>query len=810
MRFNFDFSGSNDDGRQSTPPSTSTPAEDVQWLPLQNHPVFSAADGGALPSPPSTKTQTNLLAWDGASRLYFWDPSRRCLHRIAIKLGGPDSSSILAASPSKILQPDKQLDYDVQKISINRNGSAIFLSGVGRLCVMYLFGRSSSKQSAIICRTVSIGSDIFFDGNNLIRLLQVCWHPCSDTHIGILSSDSVFRLFNLSESLQQPEQEYYLQPVEPKSLLKASSICPVDFSFGGNHLWDRFSVFVLFSDGSVYVLCPVIPFGSTYRWETLLELHSDAHTFGLKSSNSKAIRNSNMAISWLEATFPQLAQQATESGGSFALKAQPYAFMDSSLLLQGPLCNMNNSEKESDKIEDAESEGYAVSFLYNLVGKDSLLISAWSGGLLQIDALADEIQPVWKDGCPPRLFVDSSDRILGVAMICESVSSDLGDRKPDLSLDTSVWLGHPPPLLRLAVVDLALPGKGGSCISLYVDNLMPERIYCLHDGGVDAIVLHFLPFTNQAMGKEGARNPSVHPVISSCQGESSPLPICGFLSLADSVGDSWIVGLTQSRECIVSEMETWKLSVPCVLDQEKDSSGDDEQKKTEIPTIISKDLLAGPKIVVLPPSSPDQRSVAADSIDGRSVIHRYFKIFHENYMEYALKVHFELQHHAPHVKKIIDDQHSRLQKVEQKLLQVEEKQEELDSRITHAIQRHSAIEERLLKLRNLRGLFKKPLSKAERDFKSELDRFTGVELDALRSTVEALDARLRRLTRSPQAKLMNKQSQRRGRRANYVQEDEISLLKSSMSKLSLINNENTKKAKLIESALSRRDLSKDQ
>lgn len=40
----------------------------------------------------------------------------------------------------------------------------------------------------------------------------------------------------------QPEQEFYLQPVEPGKSRNAASICAVDFSFGGDHLWDRFSV----------------------------------------------------------------------------------------------------------------------------------------------------------------------------------------------------------------------------------------------------------------------------------------------------------------------------------------------------------------------------------------------------------------------------------------------------------------------------------------------------------------------------------------------------------------------------------------
>ncbi|KVH93125.1 hypothetical protein Ccrd_004816, partial [Cynara cardunculus var. scolymus] len=81
-------------------------------------------------------------------------------------------------------------------------------------------------------RTVSVGSDLYFNTNNAIRTLKVSRHPYSDTHLGIISSDSVFRLYDLSSALEQPEQEYYLQPVERGRLRNASSICPVDFSFG--------------------------------------------------------------------------------------------------------------------------------------------------------------------------------------------------------------------------------------------------------------------------------------------------------------------------------------------------------------------------------------------------------------------------------------------------------------------------------------------------------------------------------------------------------------------------------------------------
>jgi nuclear pore complex protein Nup88 len=46
---------------------------------------------------------------------------------------------------------------------------------------------------SLVYRTVSIGSQIYFNERNVINMRKVSWHPYSDTHLGILSSDSVFR-----------------------------------------------------------------------------------------------------------------------------------------------------------------------------------------------------------------------------------------------------------------------------------------------------------------------------------------------------------------------------------------------------------------------------------------------------------------------------------------------------------------------------------------------------------------------------------------------------------------------------------------
>lgn len=65
-----------------------------------------------------------------------------------------------------------------------------------------------------------------------------------------------------------------------------------------------------------------------------MEIYNDAQTFGLRSVNSLAVRNSSLAISWLEATFPEVAQETIDEGDPPALKAHPHALFDSSVSLQ--------------------------------------------------------------------------------------------------------------------------------------------------------------------------------------------------------------------------------------------------------------------------------------------------------------------------------------------------------------------------------------------------------------------------------------------------------------------------------------------
>jgi nuclear pore complex protein Nup88 len=308
--------------------------------------------------------------------------------------------------------------------------------------------------------------------------------------------------------------------------------------------------------------------------------------------------------------------------------------------MQGPLCRVCEENNELEG-KGSSCDGKAVGFVYSSVGKDSVLVTAWSSGQLQIDALADEIQPQWSIGVPTCLNFNSNGHIKSVAMKCDSNSQDSLALRSHRTSSTgsnvksnteAVWMGHTPPLLRLSIVDLALPKTpNSSSLSLFLDPLVPERFYCAHGGGLDMVTLHFLPFSYPEMA---STPPSVHPVLTTGNSDTTSPFLSGFVTIADAYGHVQLVGITHTAECFVVEMKGWKEPTPLQLDIHSKSIKDVESVTTGM---ISKELIAGPDPPILP-SSSGLRSLTPDSIEGKSTLHHYIKVFHEHYVEYGHKV----------------------------------------------------------------------------------------------------------------------------------------------------------------------------
>ncbi|KAF1318407.1 Nuclear pore complex, nup88/rnup84 component, partial [Globisporangium splendens] len=108
-------------------------------------------------------------------------------------------------------------------------------------------------------------------------VVQAAWHPLSDSHVVVLSDAEEICVFNTNQDVSKSEQRHLLD-FQIKG--RATGAMTTSFSFGSAHmLWDIFTCYILRSDGSVYALCPLIPYDCRISSSIIATLRSevDAH-----------------------------------------------------------------------------------------------------------------------------------------------------------------------------------------------------------------------------------------------------------------------------------------------------------------------------------------------------------------------------------------------------------------------------------------------------------------------------------------------------------------------------------------------------
>ncbi len=177
-----------------------------------------------------------------------------------------------------------------------------------------------------------------------LRLLQAAWHPAAAGHFAALASDGVWRLYNSADPTE-PEQSFALKfPGGGRrgggglGLGAAGSrgAAPRAAAFawgpaGGGGGWGHLAVLVLASDGGVYCLCPVAPFGLRVAAGALRRLLASC-------DGPAAAAGGSTARAWLQAAFPGVVHPAGEilaAGEGFAVA--PHLLETAVQALQGPL-----------------------------------------------------------------------------------------------------------------------------------------------------------------------------------------------------------------------------------------------------------------------------------------------------------------------------------------------------------------------------------------------------------------------------------------------------------------------------------------
>uniref|UniRef100_A0A7I4E0B5 Nucleoporin Nup88 n=1 Tax=Physcomitrium patens TaxID=3218 RepID=A0A7I4E0B5_PHYPA len=736
---------------------------------LQSNPIFKKVClEGEDEKTSRPRLGLNLIASDGRGHLFAWNSKEQLLHHVEVQhsdslKANADNPSLFASKIFKTFKISPEIDFTVRYIAFNRTGRSLTVAGDTGLIVLdlapHFSAPSVSSGGATVVRSSKVGGSRLFNKKtwNALRILQVEWHPYSDTHLGVLSTDGVLRLFDLSLDVEEAEQEYHLQaelPARPGSHPLARA---VGFAFGGEHLWDRFTVFILFSNGSIYVLCPVVPFGSMFNGAAIDELVKDAMHFTLPSStrDSTVVRNASLALAWLESVFTGLAAWSESIGkeallSSFMLKAHAHVPLDASVLLQGPLPITGSVAKQAENIA------------YTVVGSDSILAVSGRDSCIHLYGVDDEMQPMWNTANPPRLTVDDDGHILSVGMLAQvaqqdrlstsaslrSIVNQHGDGATDEDANTP-WTGQPPPLVGLADVELSLPALvlSSAPISLFVDPVVPERLYCHHATGMDAIILQWLPFSDDSLNKRftGDPRPSLVPLLDTCPSSSVvPSPLLGAAAILDPLGETWLVAITSRGDCAVVDVKPQRLqATPLYLEGTKQS--DDEAPEVGVFQTMSRDLLLGPKDIPIPQIASSGTPLTVDSIEGRAFLHDQCKLLHEKYIQYAHRVHVELTSFGTRLHQNVEDQHKRLQQAQDTVKQAQRDTVALAGRIEKALDKTWQLEQRIKTCSNMPGLRHKPLTEAELNFKSELDAMRFENHEIFRSVIEVLVDRCERV-----------------------------------------------------------------
>lgn len=393
-------------------------------------------------------------------------------------------------------------------------------------------------------------------------------------------------------------------------------------------------------------------------------------------------------------------------------------------LLQGPLSIVGSVAKQAENI------------VYTVVGKDSILGVTGQDSCVHLYGVDDELQPMWNSTAPPRLTVDEDGHIMSVGMLVQVEASREDVVSKTANVDeshnnlgpSSPWTGQPPPLVGLGDVELSLQPAvlSAAPLCLLMDPVVPERLYCYHAAGMDAISLQCLPFSADSSSRifTGDPHPLVVPLLDTCPGGGIvPQPLLGVVPILDPFGETWLVAVTVQGECAVVEVKPQPtLANPLYIEGVKQNhSSDLEALEAGVFQMMSRELLLGPKDIPISQVTLSGMPLTVDTIEGRTFLHDQCKLLREKYIEYAHRVHVELTSHGTRLHEIVQEQQRLLHQVQEKMKQAQKTTGYLVGRLEKTFETTCQLEQRIKACSSLPSLRQNPLTESEMNFKSELD-----------------------------------------------------------------------------------------
>eukprot|EP00899_Mesostigma_viride_P018718 jgi/Mesvir1/26848/Mv20599-RA.1 len=492
------------------------------WARIEQHSdIFElAAVKNASDTLSPSRPSWSLLASDGAELLYVWAGGQlHCIHlrqrdpvfRHVDNEDGPGPED--GATFVETLEVSPRVPFQVTALRLHPRGQRLALAGISPDGVAGVAVVDTSVVPGLPSRQstrdlVRIYPAMFACRPSL-RVLQLAWHPLSDTHVGVLTSDGCFRLFDLAQDSDVPEQEFYLHlPPDPSSArnppgLRVSASASsgratavlqgmqvVDFCFGApGESWEMFTVFFLDSLHRVFALCPVVPFGCHVPSTAVASLWQASCSRGLADGMGNTDEDGveldegtlEQTRTWLRITFPALNKEVergadesiwTEGGGQDAgdahsqtrvWKAHGYCFEDR-------LPELQEYRKLGELQPEQQNVAAASSLCLLKAGSDWTILAIASEDLsVRVLVLVGETAPSWfPSDTPPQIHPSPANYVqsfAGTSVSAGTLHPSYGRRgshpagaptlDEDSIADSDMGGGHEPALMLMDTVLIA-------------------------------------------------------------------------------------------------------------------------------------------------------------------------------------------------------------------------------------------------------------------------------------------------------------------------------------------------------------------
>ncbi|KAK1934461.1 Nuclear pore complex protein NUP88 [Phytophthora citrophthora] len=325
---------------------------------------------------------------------------------------------------------------------------------------------------------------------------HAAWHPLSDMHVVVLSDSEEIEVFNTQRDVSKPEQRHRLDFPSKARTTGAISTC---FSFGASiqlqhqhagqmqaaQVWDAFTCYILRSDGAVYAMCPLVPYDCCVS-KTFLEV------LGTEVDAQIAVRKQKMELAgsglqsrllelksqkyWLQEGWAPASTQMRRSSPRFGGRTQTpvadvFCYLSPHvsgispdtwpLALQGPVDVTPQSVVEGKNQVSGGSSAMSLlavphasrnSTEKRSISASPFLMRTFTSGHVELILLDAPIRPQWR-----------SNRQTTTANSMRKL-----------------------PALLLECLNLGIDDSGGKAV-LERDTADPRLVYCLHSTGVHVI-----------------------------------------------------------------------------------------------------------------------------------------------------------------------------------------------------------------------------------------------------------------------------------------------------------------------------------